>query len=121
MAISVLYDWPVATAGSTTPAPASQQVPTLPDSTTPFNRVRGRIVGDGTATNVSVTHNFGLTAAMLARDYPTVGLEPQLNGNPTWWVTAKTANALQLNFSAAITNGSTAFVFDITRPVAVSR
>lgn len=121
MAVTVVYDLPVTTAGSTTPAPSTQQSPRDPTSTTPFNEVRGRLVGDGSTTQVVITHNLGLTTAELSRDFPKVGLENILDGNPVWWVSARAANTVTISFHASFTNAVTAFVFNVERPYGPTR
>ena len=119
MALTVLYDYPVTTPGTTTPAPANQPPPTNLDSSTRFNRVKARLVGDGSTTSVTITHNLGVSTAQLAQDYPEVHFEPLVTGAPSYWVITRAANSITIGLSA--TTAATFAVVTILRPFSPSK
>lgn len=114
MAITLNYYWPVVTPGSTTPAAASQQSPSMPTSTTPFNSVEVVVTGDGASTGITITHNLGLSTAELSRLFPEVRFEPQVSSYPTWWVSGRASNTVSISFSATFTVSTG--IFRISRP-----
>lgn len=119
MAISILYDWPVSTPGSTTPAPSTQAPPTTPTSTVKFNDVVATLVGDGTSTSVTITHNLELSSAELGQVFPEVAFEPIVTGAPTYWVSARAANTVTIGLSG--TTSATFAVVRIRRPFSASK
>ena len=85
MAVTINYYWPVATPGTTTPAPSNQAVPTIPTppATSRFNSVTATITDDGATTSAVIVTNFGLTAGELTALWPKVQFEPTLPGGNT--------------------------------------
>ena len=119
MALTILYDWPVTTPGSTTPAPSSQAPPTIPTSSVTFNKVVATLVGDSASTSVTVTHNLELTTAELAALCPEIHMEPLVTGAPTYWVITRAPNTVTLGLSG--TTAATFAVLRISRPAAIGR
>lgn len=116
MAIVPNYKTPV----SGTIAPAANAAPTQYfESSTRYNKVVAELNGDGSATGVTITHNLGMSPAELAADLPDVGIENVVSGAPTWWVTARTTNNVQLSFGG--TFSGTFGVCKISRPLSNAR
>jgi len=119
MAITVLYEWPVATPGSTTPPTGTTPPPTIPTSTVRYNTVVAELVGDSSSTSVVITHNLALTTSQLAVLQPEVAYEPLVSGAPTIWVSARATNTVTIGFSA--TSAVTFGLVRIRRPFGPTR
>lgn len=116
MAIVPNYKTPV----SGTIAPGASTAPTQYfESSVRYNKVVAELNGDGAATGVTITHNLGLSPAELAADFPDIGIENVVSGAPSWWVTARTTNNIQLSFGG--TFSGTFGVAKISRPVSLAR
>jgi len=113
MSIAVVYDWPVATPGQTTPPATNQVPPTNTPSSGRFNAVTAALTGDGVTTTVTVTHNFQITAVELTQGWPEVRFEPQVSGAPSNWVIQKTTNNVTVGLSAAV--ATSVGVFELVR------
>jgi hypothetical protein len=66
------------------------------------NEVTAVVTGDGSSTDFTITHNFGLTAAELADGWPRVSFEYLLAAGYTAaaLITSKTANTVVFSCSA---------------------
>jgi len=92
MAIGKNYIFPVT--GATAPVAAEAR---------PHQQVEVEITGDGAATSVVLTHNWGLSAAENANGWPEVSFEPLL---PSFYtekpqVTTKDANTVTVTVVGA--------------------
>ncbi len=119
MAITSNYYWPVATPGTTTPPLSSTRPPTNIPASGGYNEVVAELTGDGTATNIVLTHNFQLTVAELAQLWPECRFEPILAGSYSPYFTNKTSNTVQVNFTG--TSASAFGIVRITRPQATTK
>ena len=125
MAVTINYYWPVATPGTTTPAPSNQAVPTIPTppATSRFNSVTATITDDGATTSAVIVTNFGLTAGELTALWPKVNFEPTIPGGfnvSGFYVAARASNSVTVGFSP-ITSGVVIGVVRVTRPIAPER
>lgn len=94
MANTVAYQTPaVATPGSTPPTAAQSAK---------HNQIAALVTGDGAATSVTITHNWGLSAGQLANLYPLVSFEALLASGNTAApiVTTRAANSITLTVTA---------------------
>jgi len=113
MAITQTYVWPIQ--GATAPA-ANFAPPAIPTSSTPFDEVAVQLQGDAASTSVTITTNFGLTPAELARFFPEVTYEPEASGAPSHYVSARASNSVTLGFSATFGLGVTFGLVRVKRP-----
>lgn len=90
MANTVAYEYPVV--GATAPTAAQMRT---------HQQMTALVTGDGAATTVTITHNFGVAAALLPA-FPVVEFESVLAAGNTAApiVTTKTANTVVLTTTA---------------------
>jgi len=110
MANGIAYDYPIT--GATAPTAAQSRR---------FNQVSAIITGDGSATTLTLTHNWNIPAAQLASNFPEYTVEPISGGAPpalevlNTGPNGRTANAIAFTLSAAT---SAVFRVRMKRPFA---
>lgn len=116
-AVTVTYSWPVA--GTTAPTLAQSS-----SKSTVVATVIASADGDTTAT---ITHNLNISAADLARGFPTVTVTPLISQALTalsaWAVTSVTATTVVLTklTSTGSGNASPQIRVTVTRPASVTK